>query len=366
MTSHSTEIAVADIRQLVEYATLAPSGGNVQPWRFVYRDNTLECHRDPQRGGYLDFRGWFSQLALGAAVENITLAAPLLHLKTVCRPFPEGSDSSLVCAVDLKKRPPSETAAAHVDPLAHQLRRRVTNRLMGRRLPLTSDQIQLLTNAASTTVAELRLLTSDEHLADIRTVLGEVDRIAMFEPKYHASIMSELRWSSAEAERTRDGIDVNSLELSPLDRVALGIISRPRVVETIASLGGGNGLGTLTRKWIDCASAVGLLLVSGDQQQRYFEGGRALQRIWLTATGLDIGLHPITTITWLNALAKHDLQSLSAKSQHSWKAIEKEYFRIFGEWRDMTDVFLFRMTRAGQTSHRAMRRMVNEILTIQH
>ncbi len=36
-------------------------------------------------------------------------------------------------------------------------------------------------------------------------------------------MMSELRWSREDAELTRDGIEVASLELSAMDQVALDI-----------------------------------------------------------------------------------------------------------------------------------------------
>ena len=38
-------------------------------------------------------------------------------------------------------------------------------------------------------------------------ILGAGDRIRFLSRTLHAELMSELRWSAGEAERTRDGID---------------------------------------------------------------------------------------------------------------------------------------------------------------
>ncbi len=355
---HSLKIDKSEVRTLVEYATLAPSGGNIQPWRFVYKGSTLACHRDPERGGVLDFCGWYSQLALGAAVENLNLAARSMGIEAVCRVLPKGSESTLVCAVDLMR---AQQLVAP-DPLLEQVQVRMTNRRMGRRTDLPKQDIESLKAVADKAGAELRLLTAEEKLAEIGKMLAQVDRTIMLEPKFHAALMGELRWTAKEAERTRDGIDVNSLELSPLDRVALDIIARPRVVATVGRLGGGGALGTMTRKWIDCASAVGLVLVGGATEKRHFQGGRALQRIWLTATERGIGLHPITILTALHARAKHDPDSLSSSALKTLNSILSKYFDLFGSMDGMTDVFLFRLHREAMPEIRDLRRPIEDIL----
>ncbi|WP_369779754.1 Rv1355c family protein [Streptomyces sp. R33] len=64
------------VRRLVSYGIQAPSGGNVQPWRFVSRGRVLECRLDDDPAPtLLDFERSASHLAIGAAAENIDLAA---------------------------------------------------------------------------------------------------------------------------------------------------------------------------------------------------------------------------------------------------------------------------------------------------
>ena len=49
--------------------------------------------------------------------------------------------------------------------------------------------------------------------AKIASVLGEADVVRTFDRRFHDQMLSEMRWTPEEAERTRDGIDIYTLEL---------------------------------------------------------------------------------------------------------------------------------------------------------
>ena len=58
------------MRLAAEFAALAPSVHNTQPWRFVAGPHTLEVHTDPQRNlGYLDPDGRQMHISCGLAAE---------------------------------------------------------------------------------------------------------------------------------------------------------------------------------------------------------------------------------------------------------------------------------------------------------
>lgn len=67
---------VAQMRELVRYATLAASGHNTQPWKFAITENAIEIHPDYNRRlravDPADRELWMS---LGCALENLLLAA---------------------------------------------------------------------------------------------------------------------------------------------------------------------------------------------------------------------------------------------------------------------------------------------------
>jgi len=64
------------MRELVRYATLAASGHNTQPWRFVVSGGLIEIHPDlARRLPAVDPHDRELWISLGCALENLTLAA---------------------------------------------------------------------------------------------------------------------------------------------------------------------------------------------------------------------------------------------------------------------------------------------------
>src|SRR6187401_3352359 len=72
MPDPAAKLEVAD---LVRAATLAPSPDNNQPWQFVAAENELDVFLDPIRALPSDVNSMFDLTALGAAIENVCIAA---------------------------------------------------------------------------------------------------------------------------------------------------------------------------------------------------------------------------------------------------------------------------------------------------
>src|SRR5262249_3334409 len=145
----------------------------------------------------LDFEGSASFLAIGAAVENMALAAREMGLELECDPFPDPKQLELVAR--LRPRRTSEPS----DPLVHQIAERATNRRLGARVALDAADRRALELQAGE--ARLQLVESPALLDDLGELLGRGDRVRLLSPTLHHEMMSELRWTSAEARRTRDG-----------------------------------------------------------------------------------------------------------------------------------------------------------------
>jgi hypothetical protein len=61
-------------------------------------------------------------------------------------------------------------------------------------------------------------------------------------------------------------------------------------------LGMGRWVAAYKKKSILRSGAVGLLSVTGDTPEVFFNAGRALQRVWLMATLNDVVVHPISNL----------------------------------------------------------------------
>ncbi|CAM3741275.1 Rv1355c family protein [Kibdelosporangium persicum] len=268
-------------RYLVEHAVLAPSGGNAQPWHFYWDDDRLWVAPDRVRGqNAMDPDGRAVNLALGAAVENIVIAAAARGLTAVVEPFPY-PDVAAVITTEPGATPSDEAMAA--------LLRRRTHRTPGTRSSLTLEEISELTAAASG--ARLDLCLRPDELAGI---VGACDRIRFLNPDLHRELVGELRFTPAA-----DGITLDTLALPPGFAEAIRLIARPDVAARLRHLGGGARLEEGARDAIAGASAMGLLSVRSDSPADWLAGGRAMQRIWLRAEQSGLGLHPMTTAIYM-------------------------------------------------------------------
>ena len=360
------DVSREQLALIVRHASLAPSGGNAQPWRFVYRaaDSALECWLVPERAStFLDFEHRASHLAFGAAAENIRLAAGRVGLGVKIDVFPEPSQPELICVAHLHKSGSSLNAEQRL--LADTIETRVTNRKLGTRTPLPPALASELKTLLSDSSCTLQLLTADSSLAAFGALHGETERLRTLHPVMHPELMSELRWSAEETQRTCDGIDLATLELTPTDRAGMGVVRRSDVVETMRRIDAGHGLGQSSRKALAAASAVGLLSSRGATPAHYFAAGSRLQQLWLLANARGFSLQPLTAMLYVYERMNKSVAAFSASEQVAFARTRTALEQLFPSQLGHTPVFAFRLARADAPTARSLRRPLDQILKLQ-
>lgn len=279
--------ASAAMEEIARLACLAPSAGNVQPWRLEVAGDRITCAlATERRSTYLgDDDG--DRLALGAALENAALASGALGL--------EVDVSSSADGWTLVTRPARATA----HPWAAHIEARHTNRARGDGRPLSVAHGYALTQAAGEAAA-LSILTDREALLALGGAIGALERAQITSPTLSPRLLKEMRWTPAEALETRTGLDVDTLQLAPLERAGLTLLRDADAREALRRVDGGAKLERGNAETIAAAAGVALLSSRGDALQ----AGRALQRVWLCATALGIGVHPYGTPADLWARAR--------------------------------------------------------------
>ncbi len=144
---------VADpIDVIVDAARWAPSGGNIQPWRFEADANQIRMYLVPERTTTMDVRHRGSYVAIGAALFNARVAAASLKNLGECQLFPEGSPSHHVATLLV-----GESTDYEIAPLAPRVRTRVANRKLGDAEPIDDEILKLLSRGVEREGASLRL-----------------------------------------------------------------------------------------------------------------------------------------------------------------------------------------------------------------
>ncbi len=352
-----------ELRALVGFATLAPSGGNTQPWRFVFRENGLECHLDRERAGtLLDFEGRASELAIGAALENLCLAARACGYEPEVELLPGESPEAPCFRVGFRS---GAELGAEDASLVPALGLRATNRRLGPRVSLGEEDARELLETASAASSELVLLEDAEQLERAASMIARGERLRLLNPRMHREMMGEVRWTAESVDATRDGLDLRTLEFTPTDVAGMRLVSAYPLMEVLGELGAGQGLERPTRKAVAAAAAVGLISVPSAGRVTYFTGGRALERVWLKATTLGLAFQPMTPLLYLfPRLVEGGGVDLDERERAELTELRSEFEALFGPRGSRVDIMLFRLARVGLPTARSLRRRVEDVLEI--
>jgi hypothetical protein len=212
-------------------------------------------------------------------------------------------------------------------------------------------------------VARLRWVRSAEGLDEAGRILGAGDRLLFLNERLHREMMSEIRFEG-DCEAFR-GIPVETLDLSPSDRAGLEIARSWPALSLVRQWGGGRNLEKMSRKAIANSSAVGMLTMPGVERRDYFRGGRAFERVWLTAARLDVALQPMTALSYLFARRhRGGGENLDAATLAGLRELWPAWQALFDLTGAEAEVLVFRLSAADPPSSRAPRCPIDEILEI--
>jgi hypothetical protein len=279
------------LRALLGAAILAPSPHNAQPWLFGLGPGRVDLFADPSRStGAVDPFGRELQVGLGAALENLVLAAEANGLAPSISLLPEGPGSAHVARVELSR------STARTSELYDQIPRRHTNRyayVEGKAVPRAA--LAEMSALAGPAAHDTRLLwfTSARDRGRIGELLVAATEAMVADPDQSASDYAWFRQDWDELQRRRDGITLDSAGLPDLT-ASLAKLLPPQSREAM----GESWLEATRDRHTATAAGYGIVAVrdAGDDRQR-LEGGRLLERVHLWATGHGLALHHMNQLT---------------------------------------------------------------------
>jgi len=330
------QVPVAPLYAIVHAISLAPSGGNSQPWVVDVTAAGIDIRLARERSSAMDVAHRGSYVAIGAGVFNARVAAARHGMHAAIAEFPLGSESDVVVSIEL---------GAGADPALAELYpamiKRITNRNIGRRRELAPDLVSVMRRDASAAGARLWLITEPARITALADILAESDRIRFLTPLLHDQMMGELRWPGPD--RAAMGIDVDALGLDTSDLAKLGVSRRPDVMRTLASWGVGAALGDNTRDKVMASSAVAVLTVRGDTPSHYLRGGTSVEQLWIRADQHQLGVHPVSPV-FLYARSESDFTGLSAEFSADLQALQSRFNDVVGLDNSLAPVLVMRLS----------------------
>jgi molybdopterin/thiamine biosynthesis adenylyltransferase len=345
----------AQIKYLIAHAIAAPSGGNCQPWRFSWDGRKLVCRLDETRSrSFVNYDHLASYVAIGAAVHNIALASAVVGFGAEVSK-PEESDGDVVCTVAFSRQAP-DNAPRGFDVI----QRRCTNRRVGDSSPLTREDERALHLASNG--ANLQIVCDPAKLALLGEILGDADRLRFLSQVMHTDLIREVRWTGAEVSATRDGLDLATLEFTRTDLAVFRILASWPTMNRVGMLGGGRALTRASKKLMAGACAAALVTISGTSKASYFDGGRALQSVWLAATAHGLGVHPLGLPYMFARLERGVPTGYGPEEERTLRRLRQAYRTVFDVPAEDAEVIVLRLVHASPPSVRSLRRSVASVL----
>ena len=112
---------------------------------------------------------------------------------------------------------------------------------------------------------------------------------------------------------------------------------------------------------------VGFLTLPNRSSEDFFAGGRALQRLWLTATQQKLALQPVASATFIFAhLLYGNGGGFDGRALQELKSLRERFVRLFPVvTQQQGEILLFRLAIADAPKVKALRYPVEQVLTIQ-
>jgi hypothetical protein len=267
--SHDTS---AMMRDLVRYATLAPSSHNTQCWKFSIGTDEISILPDlTRRCPVVDPDDHHLYASLGCAAENLAHAALANGYDAV--PVPDG-DAGAGIRLALTR------TSARATPLFDAIPRRQCTRADYDATPIANEELRLLERAGSGNGVRALLLTDRDAMENVLEYVIQANTVQMHDPAFVSELKHWIRFSDQEAIEQGDGLFGRSSGNPAIPRW----LGSPlfNMVFTVKSEN------DKCARQIRSSSGIAVFVSDANDKRHWIETGRCYERFALQATALGI------------------------------------------------------------------------------
>ena len=292
-------------RSLVDYAVLAPSLYNSQPWKFRVKieeerdEGLIQLFFDRSRSlPFSDSSLKEMYISLGAALENLVVAAEYFKYTPYVSLLPEGEKSDLVANVELMR-----SLRKGDEALFKAISERRTNRRPYESRIISDGVMEKLMNVSPVGL-KLQFVSEDQVKDFIASSVREALRYQLRNKEVRDEIYSWIRFPGGKVVDSRDGVMLETFRPKAVDLLNLDSF----LVRNIEKL--------LKKSPVIC-------LLSADVNTRKTQiiGGRTFERLSLVATDLGISIHPVN--------AAIQVEAYKEQVRDAYMLLDEEPFMLF-------------------------------------
>jgi nitroreductase len=323
-------ISTLRIRDILELGVYAPSGDNSQPWRFEVKDARIEVYNIPEKDNpVLNYRQRGSYLAHGGLIENIVIAAGKFGYKADVVSFPDPRDESHTASISLEQ----EVGPSLHEELADFITKRHTNRKPYENVPLGQSELELLKESIRYFLKSGNLFFVVMENPAQRMILAgaasSIERVILEDKTLHRLFFKDVVWSETEEKKVRSGMFIETMEFAPPQKFVFWLASHWGIIRVLNKFGLSRFIAREDAKLYATGAGIGALVLREFEPVDFLLAGRAMQRLWLTATSLGISIQPLAGLIF----AAMGLELSDAKDYFSSKHADiiSSNYRILNE-----------------------------------
>jgi hypothetical protein len=260
------------LRELVRYATLAPSSHNTQCWKFSLGDQSISILPDYQRRcPVVDPDDHHLFASLGCAAENLVQAAAAMGFRGNAV-FSAGTTESLDVA--LERAPDLRT------PLFEAIPRRQSTRGEYDGKPLANIDLRLLEAAGAGNGVRVLLLTDRQAMENVLEFVVQGNTTQVRDPAFVRELKDWVRFNGGQAARQGDGLFAGSSG-NPSAPDWLGTLLFDLFFTERAE-------NDKYARHVRSSAGIAVFVSDSSDKPHWIEAGRSFQRFALQATALDV------------------------------------------------------------------------------
>jgi hypothetical protein len=262
----------AQLKELIRYATLAPSSHNTQCWKFRLEDRAISILPDlSRRCPVVDPDDHHLYVSLGCAAENLSQAAKAQGLSGQIT-FNASGDGAVQIAL--------EPSPITVTPLFEAIPHRQCTRTEYDGKPLSPEEIKLLETIGQGDGVRVMMLTER---AEIETVLDYVvqgNTAQINNNAFMRELNSWIRFNDQEAARTGDGLSSRTTGNPPIPRWLGNLLFKLLIRAQPEN--------DKIARYIRSSAGIAVFVSDVNDKAHWIEVGRCYERFALQATVLGI------------------------------------------------------------------------------
>jgi sulfur-carrier protein adenylyltransferase/sulfurtransferase len=353
--------ARSTVEQILDLGRWAPSGDNTQPWRFeIVDDLHVVVHGfDTRDHCVYDLDGHPSQISIGALLETLSIAATAHALRT-----------HILRRLDMAPTRPTfeirfeADAAIRADPLVAQIQARSVQRRPMQLRGLTQFERRTLEAAVGPSHRIVWLEGMARKLQTARLMFANA-KLRLTMPEAYRVHRDIIHWGVRFSE---DRVPDQALGVDPLTaRLMRWIMADWQRVAFFNRFLAGTLAPRIQMDFLPSLFCAAHFVIAADRPAQsiddYIAAGRAMQRFWLSLTGLGLVMQPEMTPLIFGRYAREGVVfSKTEGMQERAGQLSRRLGALVGDSQSRHAVFMGRVGAGAPAASRSTRLALDDLL----